>query len=71
MLVDIGDIALLLVEPLPRELASLVKTVRRCVSRNAKLEDINTHSLLSFETTLSMASSEGLLSPYMSVFASR
>lgn len=61
-LVDICDIALLLVVPLPREFLLLVDTLE-CVNIKTRCNEwAGTHSLLSLLTTRSIASSLGLLS---------
>lgn len=71
VLVDVSNVALFFVETLARELPFLVDAEHK-ESVITKVGDSKmAHSLLILPTTLSIASSDGLLSPYMRVFASR
>ena len=83
-LVNVRDVALVLVEPLPRELVPFILSANReqaLTNQHAAPNDKGkgegrgmkadmTYSWLSFPITRSMASSLGLLSAYKSVLAS-
>ena len=70
-LVDVRDVALVLVVSLSRELALLVDTRRRLINYGMRIVNGMTYSLLIFSMTRSIASSLGLLSAYSKLFASR
>ena len=61
-LVDVGNVALILIVPLPRELALLVDATMGVSSVIWEQSMKTTYSLLILATTRSMASSLGLLS---------
>lgn len=71
VLVDVSDVPFVFVEPLARKFALFVDTRYGSSALTETASCEGTHSLLILETILSIASSEGLLSPYISVLASR